>query len=61
MLSSQGNLGFDVARKEYVDLVEADIVDPAKVVRTAPENAVSVASVSAVHGSDDDRNPEMTI
>ena len=37
----QGNFGFDAARKEYVDLVEAGIVDPAKVVRTALENAVS--------------------
>lgn len=45
MLSGQGNYGFDAARKEYVDLVEAGIVDPAKVVRTALENAVSVASV----------------
>ena len=45
MLASQGNFGFDAARKEYVDLVEAGIVDPAKVVRTALENAVSVASV----------------
>jgi chaperonin GroEL len=45
MLSSQGNIGFDAARKEYVDLVEAGIVDPAKVVRIALENAVSVASV----------------
>lgn len=45
MLGSQGNYGFDAARKEYVDLVEAGIVDPAKVVRTALENAVSVASV----------------
>ena len=45
MLGSQGNLGFDAARKEYVDLFEAGIVDPAKVVRTALENAVSVASV----------------
>ena len=45
MLSSQGNLGFDAARKEYVDLVEAGIVDPAKVVRIALENAVSVASM----------------
>ncbi|HTW38655.1 MAG TPA: chaperonin GroEL, partial [Steroidobacteraceae bacterium] len=33
------------ARKEYVDLVEAGIVDPAKVVRIALENAVSVASI----------------
>jgi chaperonin GroEL len=45
MLAGQGNFGFDAARKEYVDLVEAGIVDPAKVVRTALENAVSVASV----------------
>lgn len=45
MLSSQGNFGFDAARKEYVDLVEAGIVDSAKVVRIALENAVSVASV----------------
>ena len=45
MMAGQGNFGFDAARKEYVDLVEAGIVDPAKVVRTALENAVSVASV----------------
>jgi chaperonin GroEL len=45
MLASGGNVGFDAARKEYVDLVEAGIVDPAKVVRMALENAVSVASV----------------
>ena len=34
MLGGQGNYGFDAARKEYVDLVEAGIIDPAKVVRT---------------------------
>jgi chaperonin GroEL len=45
MLEGKGNLGFDAARKEYVDLVEAGIVDPTKVVRIALENAVSVASV----------------
>ena len=45
MLNGTGNLGFDAARKEFVDLVEAGIVDPVKVVRTALENAVSVASV----------------
>ncbi|GGG36183.1 60 kDa chaperonin 5 [Caldovatus sediminis] len=45
MLEGQGNLGFDAARKEYVDLVEAGIIDPTKVVRVALENAVSVASV----------------
>jgi chaperonin GroEL len=45
MRKGTGNLGFDAARKEYVDLVEAGIVDPTKVVRVALENAVSVASV----------------
>ncbi|RJQ49287.1 MAG: chaperonin GroEL [Gammaproteobacteria bacterium] len=45
MLTSQGALGFDAARKEYVDLVQAGIIDPTKVVRIALENAVSVASV----------------
>ncbi|MGD9983241.1 MAG: chaperonin GroEL [Porticoccaceae bacterium] len=45
MLTSEGAIGFDAARKEYVDLVQAGIVDPTKVVRIALENAVSVASV----------------
>jgi chaperonin GroEL len=45
MLNGTGNLGFDAARKQFVDLIEAGIVDPVKVVRTALENAVSVASV----------------
>ena len=45
MLAGKGNEGFDAARKEYVDMIEAGIVDPVKVVRIALENAVSVASV----------------
>ena len=45
MLEGKGNYGFDAARKEYVDLVEAGIIDPTKVVRIALENAVSVASI----------------
>jgi chaperonin GroEL len=45
MLESEGNVGFDAARNEYVDLVAAGIIDPKKVVRIALENAVSVASV----------------
>ena len=45
MLEGKGNFGFDAGRKEYVDLVEAGIIDPTKVVRIALENAVSVASV----------------
>jgi chaperonin GroEL len=45
MLNGTGNVGFDAARKQFVDLFEAGIVDPAKVVRLGLENAVSVASV----------------
>jgi chaperonin GroEL len=45
MRFSSGNLGFDAARGEYVDLIEAGIVDPTKVVRIALENAVSVAGI----------------
>jgi chaperonin GroEL len=45
MMASSGNHGFDAARKIYVDLMEAGIVDPTKVVRIGLENAVSVASV----------------
>ena len=45
MRAGTGTRGFDAARKEYVDLVEAGIVDPTKVVRIALENAVSVAGV----------------
>jgi chaperonin GroEL len=45
MVEASGNYGFDAGRKQYVDLVEAGIIDPTKVVRIALENAVSVASV----------------
>jgi chaperonin GroEL len=45
MRNGKGNYGFDASRNEYVDLVEAGIIDPTKVVRLSLENAVSVASV----------------
>jgi chaperonin GroEL len=45
MRSAAGNYGFDAGRGEYVDLIEAGIIDPTKVVRIALENAVSAASV----------------
>jgi len=45
MRSGEGNFGFDAARNEYVDLVQAGIIDPAKVVHVGLENAVSVASL----------------
>ena len=45
MRDGTGAMGFDAARKVWVDLVESGIIDPTKVVRVALENAVSVASV----------------
>jgi len=44
MRGGTGAMGFDAAHGTWVDLVEAGIVDPTKVVRVALENAVSVAS-----------------
>ena len=40
-----GALGFDASCSRYVDLIEAGIIDPTKVVRVALENAASVAGV----------------
>ncbi len=37
------NFGFDAEKGEYVDMIKAGIVDPVKVVRTALENATSIA------------------
>jgi len=45
MRAGRGAFGFNAASGEYVDLVLAGIIDPTKVVRSALENAVSVAGV----------------
>ena len=45
MRAGEGAYGFDAATGRYVDLIETGIIDPAKVVRLALENAVSVAGV----------------
>ena len=37
--------GFDAAKEQYGDMIEAGIVDPAKVTRTTIENAASIASM----------------
>ncbi len=41
---SDAGVGFDVLKEEYVDMVSAGILDPAKVTRSALQNATSVAS-----------------
>ncbi len=41
---SETGMGFDALRGEYVNMVEAGILDPAKVTRSALQNATSVAA-----------------
>jgi chaperonin GroEL len=45
MRAHEGNWGYDAATRKYVDLVEAGIIDPTKVVRLALENAASAATL----------------
>ena len=44
ILDSDVGMGFDALKGEYVEMVEAGILDPAKVTRSALQNATSVAS-----------------
>ncbi len=45
VLNSKDGVGYDAARDQYVDMVEEGIIDPKMVVRSAIENAASVASI----------------
>ena len=45
VLASKGNMGYDVAADKHRDLIKAGIVDPAKVTRTALQNAASIAAL----------------
>jgi chaperonin GroEL len=45
VLQGQGNYGYNAANGTYGDLVEQGVLDPAKVTRTALQNAASVASL----------------
>ncbi len=47
----ENNMGFDVVREEYVDMMKAGIIDPTKVVRSAVLNAVSVAGLFLTTGA----------
>jgi chaperonin GroEL len=42
---SKGNQGFNAQTEEYEDLMKSGVIDPTKVVRTALQNAASVASL----------------
>ena len=43
--ASEDGVGFNALKAEYVDMVKAGIVDPAKVTRTALQNAASIAAL----------------
>ena len=43
--TSPDGIGFDAAKEEYVDMVKAGIIDPAKVTRSAIQNAASVSAL----------------
>ncbi len=43
--NSELGIGFDALNEEYVNMVKAGIVDPAKVTRSALQNAASIASI----------------
>ncbi len=43
--SDDPNYGFDAQKEEYTDMMQAGIIDPTKVTRTALQNAASVASL----------------
>ena len=50
--------GFNAASREFEDLVKSGIIDPAKVVRTALQNAVSVAALLLTTGAAVTEAPE---
>ena len=41
---SEEGIGFDVLTEQYVNMIQSGIIDPAKVSRSALQNATSVAS-----------------
>jgi chaperonin GroEL len=46
--SGTGSFGFNAQGEEYGDLVQGGVIDPTKVVRTALQNAASVASLMLI-------------
>ena len=63
--SDNPNFGYNAATQKYEDLVKAGIMDPTKVVRTALQNAASVASLLLTTEAiltdkpEEDKNPPM--
>lgn len=51
VMEGTGHFGFDAAKEIYCDMIEAGIIDPAKVTRTALQNAASVAGLVLTTGA----------
>jgi len=51
VMENSGNMGFDAAKEEYVDMIKAGIIDPTKVTRSALQNAASVAALILTTGA----------
>ncbi|WP_029406790.1 chaperonin GroEL [Thiomicrorhabdus sp. Milos-T2] len=51
VMEGEGNFGFDASKEEYVDMIESGIIDPAKVTRSALQNAASVAGLVLTTGA----------
>ncbi len=49
--TSNQNIGYDVLRNEYGDMIEFGIIDPVKVTRSAVENATSIAAMILTTGA----------
>ncbi len=45
ILEGKGDFGFDANKEEYVNMIEAGVIDPTKVTRVAVENAASIAGL----------------
>ncbi len=64
--AEKGSFGYDALKNEFTDMIKAGIVDPAKVTRSALENAASVASMlltteaAVVEIAEDKSSPDMS-
>ena len=67
VLNGKGAFGYDVVQEKFCDLIEAGVVDPTKVARTALENAASIAGlllttdclVAEIPKEEDEKGPPM--
>ena len=51
VMEGEGSYGFDASKEVYTDMIEAGIIDPAKVTRSALQNAASIAGLVLTTGA----------